>query len=239
MDHTSWLLVAAINFIIQIAYFYNDKSRLLFLAKKVSTPLLLFSALFIVVYQIRAFPPVPCLILLAMGLGELGIEGSAVVEADKHKGRQRKSGSLAVTIAGLLFLLVNIGIGVLLFVRSGTGFYRFIGPAASAAIFGSLVYLLLRFFRPAKETRFQIKVYSISLMVLFVGVLTDLPGGLSGLGQAAAVLTLSDSLVLFRMGAAFDKKSSSGSRMLFILLVLILLLYYLFIGLLIDLAVPF
>jgi hypothetical protein len=101
------------------------------------------------------------------------------------------------------------------------------------------VLYLLRHFRPGKETRFQILLYSFSLFVLLSGTLTSLFGGLSILGAAAGILTISDTLVLTRMAAGFDKQTASGRRILLGLLIVILLLYYLFIGLLIHLGAPF
>jgi len=77
----SWAALAVLNFLIQIACFYNDRSRALFVAKKVTTPLLLFTGCAIVLVRFGGFPLMPGVILLAMGLGELGIEGSSVVEA--------------------------------------------------------------------------------------------------------------------------------------------------------------
>ena len=53
------------------------------------------------------------------------------------------------------------------------------------------------------------------------------------LGRAALVLTVSDSLVLIRMGANWDKRSQAGFRIQLVFLVMILLLYYAFIWLLI------
>ena len=78
--HFYWILLAGINLAIQIAFFYNDESNPLFIAKKLTTPLLLFFALFIVVIETQGFPLVPCLILTAMGIGEFGMEGSNVVQ---------------------------------------------------------------------------------------------------------------------------------------------------------------
>lgn len=82
-------------------------------------------------------------------------------------------------------------------------------------------------------------LYSASIMVLFAGALSDIMGGVSTLGIAAAILTVSDSLVLVRMGADFKKNTASGFRILFVFLVGILLLYYVYMGVLIQIESPF
>ena len=53
------------------------------------------------------------------------------------------------------------------------------------------------------------------------------------------ILTVSDSLVLIRMGAGFDKTTPGGRRNLLILMVVILLLYYVYMGVLISTGSPF
>lgn len=236
--HLAWLLLAAANFAVQLAYFRRDRSAALFAAKKITTPLLLLYGLAVVVLHRGSLPLIPGAILAAMGIGEIGIEGSSVVEADKPETGSSNS-SLSVTLAGLLFLLVNVFIGVRLIAESGR-------PAAVAAavpsaliIIGLKVLFLLRRFRPNADTRFQIVLYSFSLFVLLSGTLTSLFTGLSLLGAAAGILTLSDTLVLTRMAAGFDKGAPAGRRALLVLLVVILLLYYLFIALLIHLGAPF
>jgi hypothetical protein len=231
--HIIWLLLAAVNFSVQLAYFRRDRSAILFFAKKLTTPLLLLFGLVIVVVHRGAFPLIPGVILAAMGIGEIGIEGSSVVEASDS------GDSLTVTLAGLLFLLVNLFIGAWLMAESGRPTVIAAAMPAALLIIGLKVLYLLRHFRPGKETRFQILLYSFSLFVLLSGTLTSLFGGLSILGAAAGILTISDTLVLTRMAAGFDKETASGRRILLGLLIVILLLYYLFIGLLIHLGAPF
>jgi hypothetical protein len=75
--------------------------------------------------------------------------------------------------------------------------------------------------------------------VLAAGAVAALFGPVSGLGLAAIILTVSDSLVLIRMGAGFDKTTPRGKRILLILMVLILLLYYVYMGVLISTGSPF
>ncbi len=239
--HIIWILLASANFFVQLAYFRRDRSAALFIAKKVSTPLLLLFGLAIVVIHRGAFPLIPGAILAAMGIGELGIEGSSVVEAAKPEaGKPRAAGSsLVVTLAGLLFLLVNICIGTWLMMQNGRPAAVAAAVPAALLIIGLKVFYLLRRFHPRAETRFQILLYSFSLFVLLSGTLTSLFGGLTTLGAAAGILTVSDTLVLTRMAAGFDKSTPSGRRMLLGLLIVILLLYYLFIGLLIHLGAPF
>ena len=82
-------------------------------------------------------------------------------------------------------------------------------------------------------------IYAASIMILFAGALTDIYKGISLLGIAAAILTVSDSLVLIRMGADFKKNTVSGFRILFGFLVGILLLYYVYMGVLIHMGSPF
>jgi len=234
--HFLWIVLAAANLAIQVAYFYSNSNRTLFMAKKATTPLLLFSGLLIVVFHTRSFPVIPCAILAAMGLGELGIEGSDIVEAGEKADSRTP---LTVTLAGVLFLLVNVFIGLALMMRNCRAQVILSALAVAACIIALAVFLLLRFSRPDPETRFQILAYSAGLVVLLSGVLADAPGGLSALGKAAAILTLSDSLVLIRMGAGIDKEGPSGFRALLGFLVVILLLYYVFMGMLIHMGSPF
>ncbi len=241
----SWAALAALNFLIQIACFYNDRSRALFVAKKVTTPLLLFTGCAIVLVRFGGFPLMPGVILLAMGLGELGIEGSSVVEARDSssaapEGQPSAGGgfdALIVTVAGAVFLLVNISIGSVLLYRSGEPFLVARNLGVGTLFFAVALVLLFRMAGSAKEDRFQITLYSVSLVVLFAGVLTDWSAGgttgasglravFSPLGIAASILTLSDFLVLVRMGARFDKARPSGFAVLLAFLVVILLLYY-------------
>ncbi len=240
--HIIWLILVAVNFTVQLAYFRRDRSAILFFAKKVTTPLLLLLGLVIVVLNRGSFPLIPGAILAAMGIGELGIEGSSVVEAagpGEADNGKAAGASLTVTVAGLLFLLVNVFIGIRLMAESGRPTVLAAAMPAALLIIGLKVLYLLRHFHPAAETRFQILLYSFSLFVLLSGTLTSLFGGLSLLGAAAGILTISDTLVLTRMAAGFDKSSPPGRRMLLGLLIVILLLYYLFIGLLIHLGAPF
>ena len=74
---------------------------------------------------------------------------------------------------------------------------------------------------------------------LAAGAVAALFGPASGLGVAALILTVSDSLVLIRLGAGFDKAKPSEKRNLFILMLVILLLYYVYMGVLIDTGSPF
>jgi hypothetical protein len=237
--HSGWILLAAVNFIVQLACFFNERSRPLFIAKKATTPLLLFSGLGIVMIGSGGFPLIPGLILAFMGLGELGIEGSGVVEADRDTGRVRGADSLVVTLAGALFLLVNIFIGTVLLYRCGALLLIAGSLLLSTLFFSTLLALFFSLFKPPGELRFQISLYSLSLMVLAAGVLTDIPEGLTPLGGAAALLTLSDFLVLIRMGAGFNRKSRRGFFILLAFLIVILLLYYLFIAVLIRMAGSF
>ncbi len=79
--HLCWITLVITNFVVQLWYFFNDRNRPLFLAKKITTPLLLFGGLAVVIVSTRGFPIIPGILLLTMGLGELGIEGSTVVES--------------------------------------------------------------------------------------------------------------------------------------------------------------
>ncbi|MDC7226519.1 MAG: hypothetical protein PQJ61_07120 [Spirochaetales bacterium] len=227
-----WLLLSAANFIIQLLYFYRDSSTGLFRAKKITTPLLLFSGLLIVIVNHSGVPLVPGVILLAMGLGELGIEGSSVVE--KHGGEEAGAGgSIIVLLAAILFLLVNIFLGIVLIHRNGAAGL----PAASAiaiGITGLKLVISIRVFKPEAVVRTQMLLYGAGLAVLCSGGIADLMNGLSRLGLAALVLVVSDTLVLIRMGAGFDKSTKSGFRTLLIFLIVILVLYYFYIWLLIS-----
>jgi hypothetical protein len=89
--HILWITLVITNFVVQLWYFFNDRNRPLFLAKKIITPLLLFGGLAVVIVNTGGFPIIPGIVLLAMGLGEMGIEGSTVVEskADRNHFRIR------------------------------------------------------------------------------------------------------------------------------------------------------
>jgi hypothetical protein len=229
-----WFILVCANFTLQLLYFFNTRSRGLFAARKVSTPLLLFGALAVVVVRTGGFTVVPGAVLLAMGLGELGIEGSQVVEGGNRDDVQHsgKGPGWTVIAAGTLFLLVNLFIGITLLRQAGSPRIVLIGIAAGFAAVFAMVLPVLRIFRPPADVRFQVTVYSAGLAVLAGGALSDLFGGPGSLGRAALVLTISDSLVMIRMGANWNGKSRTGRILLFVFLVTILILYYLFIALL-------
>ena len=234
--HILWIVLAVINFLTQLLYFVNDDSKNLFLIKKITTPLLLFSGLVIVVVVSRSFPLIPCLILLAMGLGELGIEGSSVVEAGEGHQEKRGSSSIIVLAAGVLFLLVNIFIGIYLILQGAEVFGIIITGLFSSGLIFVLLRTIFRIFKPKQEISTQLILYSIGLVILMTGIFLDLSRGFSRLGVAAALLTLSDSLVLFRMGADFKKSEPKGFKILLVLLIIILILYYIYMGLLINIG---
>lgn len=239
LGHILWIILAICNFTVQLLYFFYDRRPGLYAAKKVTTPLLLFGGLAIVLFNTGSFSLIPGAILLVMGLGELGIEGSRVVEkGDLNKGAESKL-SWMVTAAGVLFLLVNLFLGITLLIRAGNRQSLYFGIFVGFAVVALMVYSIVRHCRPSAEIRFQLIVYSGGLAVLAAGALSNLSGGLGVLGRAALVLTVSDSLVLIRMGAAWKKEGPGERGLLLIFLITILLLYYLFIALLIGMAVPF
>ncbi len=219
-----WLILAAANLSIQILYFYRDSSSSLFRAKKITTPALLFGGLLIVISETGGFQPISCSILLAMGLGEIGIEGSSVVE--KHDGETGGAGgSIIVLLAAVLFLLVNIFLGIMLLLQNN--FVRLpVSIGFAVVIIALMLSVCIRTFTPEPGLRSQMILYSAGLVVLLTGVLSDTAGDLSRLGLAGLILTVSDSLVLIRMAAGFDKQSRAGFRTLLAFLVVILLLYY-------------
>lgn len=233
IGHILWIILVLGNFIVQLLYFFNDRSPGLFAAKKATTPLLLFGALAVVVFNTGSFSLIPGAILLAMGLGELGIEGSQVVESGESKM------PWSVTAAGILFLLVNLFLGITLLIRAGSRQSLFLGIFLGFAVVALMAFLIVKLGSPSTETRFQLIIYSAGLAVLAAGALSNLLGGMGMLGRAALILTVSDSLVLIRMGADWKKESRSGRGILLSFLVMILLLYYMFIALLIGTAVPF
>jgi len=240
--HIIWLLLVVENFILQMLCFFNDSQPLYYTGKRISTPLLLFGGLFIVIFTSREFPVIPGLILLAMGLGELGIEGSPVVEAaDGEEPEPRgPAAGLTVILAGVLFLLVNIFIGGVL-IRQHLGDLPLVvrSAAAAVAVLGLVLATLFKIARPGRESAPQILLYALGIAVLFTGALADLEGGPTPLGAAALLLTVSDTLVLIRMGLSLSKKTAAGFRMLLAFLVVILLLYYVYMALLINMAAPF
>ena len=237
--HFLWIMLVVANLVIQMTHYYHDQNRTLYLAKRITTPALLFLALLIVVLGSKGFPLVPCVILIAMGIGELGMEGSDVVQPTMENEHEKKKTPILVILAGVLFLLVNVYIGVILMGRNGS-FTTILISLLIATLFLSLIFLqVVRAFKPASETRTQMILYLSGIIVLFAGTLIDIYSGLSALGVAAAILTVSDSLVLIRMGANFEKKSASGFRILFLFLVGILLLYYVYMSVLIHIGSPF
>lgn len=234
-----WILLACGNFSVQLMYFFHDQSSGLYTTKKVTTPLLLFGGLLVVVAGTGGFPLIPGAILLVMGLGELGIEGSRVVEPGSPGEEPGKFAPWTVTTAGILFLLVNLFIGVTLLIRAESRQSLYLGISIG---FTAVVIMAISIFRlcsPPADTRLQLIVYSTGLAVLTAGVVSNLLGGWGILGRAALVLAVSDSLVLIRMGAAWEKNSRIGRGLLLSFLVTILLLYYLFIAMLVGIAVPF
>jgi hypothetical protein len=145
----------------------------------------------------------------------------------------------AVTIAGLLFLLVNLFLGAVLLVQIRAAIPIAIGFGVATALVATMLMLVFRLFAPEKTVRTQMILYAPGLVVLAAGAVAALFGPVSGLGLAAIILTVSDSLVLIRMGAGFDKTTPRGKRVLLILMVGILLLYYLYMGVLISTGSPF
>ena len=108
-----------------------------------------------------------------------------------------------------------------------------------AALLGLVMAALFKFARPGGGSAPQILLYGLGIIVLFTGGLADRWGGPTPLGTAALVLTVSDTLVLIRMGLSLPKKSAAGFRILLGFLVIILLLYYFYMALLINMAAPF
>ncbi len=237
--HFLWIILAVVNLVIQLAFFYHDRNQGLFMAKKVTTPMLLFLALLIVVLKVKSFPLIPCAILAAMGIAELGMEGSNVVQTTKDGGNEPQKTSLIVTLAGVLFLLVNVFIGVALMIQSGRMTDILGGLVVGVLCISLLFSQVIRILEPSRETKTQISLYAIGIVILFTGTLADIFRGISTLGIAAAILTASDSLVLVRMGAGFDKNTDSGFRTLLVFLLCILLLYYAYMAVLIHLGSPF
>jgi len=234
--HQLWLLLVFLNLIFQILYFNNDQSRPLYLSKRITTPLLLFGAMALLILSSETPPFIPVLLLGLMGLGEIGIEGSSVVES-RDGGRDASPvDKLLVTIAGVVFLAVNVILGLSLYPGKSVSLL-----VISLAVSLILLYLVNLFFaikfKPDGDTRFQTRVYSAGLVILFSGALADLVSGLTVIGLAALILTLSDTLVLVRMAARFDKKENKG--ILFLFLLIILLLYYFYMAVLVSAGNPF
>ncbi|MCF7942256.1 MAG: hypothetical protein K9M84_11620 [Spirochaetia bacterium] len=220
------------NFIIQM-YYFKVPSRTLHVARRITTPGMLFwsCGVMIITTGQLVFPEV--LLLLAMGIGELGIEGSQVVES--QAGRPPESTPWTVTAAGILFLLVNVFLGIVLFIRTPSVPGIMIGTCGV----GGLVLLIDRFHVISRSVRLQLRLYGAGLAVLASGACASLLAEPGYLAFAGMILTLSDSLVLWRMGAGWNKAASADRRKLRTFLVLILLLYYAFMAVLIDGVSPF
>jgi hypothetical protein len=144
-----------------------------------------------------------------------------------------------VTVAGLLFLLVNVFLGTVLLVQISAALPIAIGFAAAIAGVATMLTLVFRTLAPEKAVRTQMLLYAPGLVVLAAGAIAALFGPASGLGIAAIILTVSDSLVLIRMGVGFDKTTPARRRALFSLMLVILLLYYVYMGVLISTGSPF
>lgn len=233
--HLLWLLLAATSLTVQLLYFYNEESRRLFLAKKITTPMLLLGGLFVLVLNTGGFPAIEGTVLLAMGLGELGIEGSQVVEfreGDGSDAAEQPRTPWTVTAAGVLFLLVNVFLGGVLLLRVQSTQSLLLSTLFGFAVVAIMALLTIRSYRPAATVRTQLLAYSGGLAILAAGAFSNLATGLEPLGRAALVLTVSDSLVLIRMGANWDKRTRAGARTQLAFLVVILLLYYAYIWLL-------
>ena len=233
----AWTVLVLINFTLQLAWFRHP-GKGLFMAKKVSTPLLLFGALGVILFNTGSVPLIQGLILLSMGLGELGIEGSSVVESRRSESGNKEDPvgtSWIVTAAGVLFLAVNIGLGTVLLVRYAAPARILLSSTAGILAVAAMVAALFRVHPPKKETRLQISLYAIGLAVLAAGAAASLAKA-DWLGRAALVLSISDSMVLWRMGADWTPEKHPDREKLLSFLVIILLLYYLYIMLLMTSA---
>ncbi len=235
--HLLWLTLVAANFTIQMLCFSHGESRPLHWAKKVSTPLLLFGGFVIVWGVAGAGFSVAAILLLAMGVGELGIEGSSVVSSEDAT--PSVLDRWAVTIAGLIFLGVNFYLGAVLLLRAEAGLEVAVGFAVGLVVVGAMLVGTLRAFAPDASVRTQMLLYAPGLVVLAAGAIAALFSPVSHLGVAALILTVSDSLVLVRMGAGLDASVARERTALWVLLVSILLLYYGYMAVLIDSASPF
>jgi len=233
--HLTWIILVMVNFLIQIAYFYKDKNKQLFLAKKITTPLLLFLGLLIIIIDVKNIQIIPVIILGAMALGEMGIEGSNIVESSDDENIKTP---VTVILAGVLFLLVNVFIGIILLLKINQLSNIITGFFIAIVIIVSILLLLFKFFDTNKETKTQIILYSIGLIILFAGTIGDIFSGISHLGKAALILSISDMLVLIRMGASQKKESLKGFYILLAFLISILLLYYTYIALIIKIGKP-
>ncbi len=236
-SHLLWIVLVVVNLIVQILCFRHDGDRPLHWAKKATTPLLLFSAFLVLWYHSGTASSVASIILLMMAIGELGMEGSNVVTS--QGGPPSALDKWSVTIAGILFLLVNVLLGTVLLVQVSAVLPIVIGFGVSLVLVAAMLMLVFRYFRPDKTVRTQMLLYAPGLVVLAAGAVAALFGPVSHLGVAGLILTVSDSLVLIRLGAGFDEEVSSERRKLFVLMVVILLLYYVYMGVLIDSGAPF
>ena len=236
-SHMLWIALVVANLVIQILCFFRDQNQPLFWAKKLTTPLLLFSAFLILWYHSGTALSVASIILLAMAIGEIGMEGSNAMTS--QGGTPTTLERWGVTIAGVLFLLVNVFLGMVLLVRVSAALPIAIGFVASIVLVTTMLLLVFKLFDPEKSVRTQLLLYAPGLVVLAAGSLAALFGPVSRLGIAGIILTISDSLVLIRLGAGFDKSTPGGRRILLILMVGILLLYYLYMGVLISTGSPF
>lgn len=102
-SHLLWLALVVTNLAVQILSFLRGGSQPLHWAKKVTTPLLLFAGFLILWHHSGTAFSVASTIRLAMGVGEIGMEGSNVVAS--RGGSPAALERWAVAIAGLLFLL--------------------------------------------------------------------------------------------------------------------------------------
>lgn len=237
LSNLAWVALAATNLLIQLLCFFRDESRPLYWAKKTTTPLLLLGGFAIVWHASGTAFSVASVLLLAMGVGEIGIEGSSVVTS-----RSEPPSSLdrwLVTTAGVIFIAVNVFLGGVLLARANGALPIAVGFAAAAASVGAMVALVLRLCAPEATVRTQMLLYAPGLVVLAAGAIAALFGPGSRLGTAAILLTVSDSLVLIRMGAGLDEEVPRERNALLILLISILLLYYAYIATLIGTGSPF
>jgi hypothetical protein len=104
------------------------------------------------------------------------------------------------------------------------------GMGISALVLSGVLLTTIRIRRPEKTIVSQMVIYAIGLWVLFAGTLISIFAGalMSVVVQAGAILTVSDTLVLIRMGAGWKKESMGQRRTLLAFLIIILLLYYWF-----------
>lgn len=230
----AWAALAAANFIIQLLYFRQDDSQILYMAKRITMPLLLLLSGLIAISSGETFALVPAGLLIAMGIGEIGIEGSPVVEDTSNKtGTHSAVARLMVTSAGVIFLLVNIVLGVYL-----------MGPSISAGIIPIptlvlisllsgialliLIFAVFRLRHTERNLRAQMIIYALGIWVLATGAAIGMLGKAGNIAMAGGILAISDSLVLVRMGAGWKKSHPRERIILACFLIAILLLYYAF-----------